>query len=112
MKKIILLIAFILTANFANSQTTKKKSNSKAISVQYSEEKALEFLEDYFSFYNADEAYRNPNVRRVSNNVFYISLQTCINKTEFLEDDFHWNAKVYVLKIQSSTKYTIKEKFE
>ncbi|HFG0566541.1 TPA: hypothetical protein ACGFUW_002323 [Flavobacterium psychrophilum] len=112
MKKIILIFAFILSVNLANSQTTKKNLNSKTISVQYTEEKALEFLEDYFSFYNADEAYRNPNVRRISNNVFYISLQTCINKAEFMEDDFHWNSKVLVLKIQSSTKYTIKEKFE
>jgi len=112
MKKIVLIVLIFLSANLANSQITKKKSNSKVISVQYSEEKALEFLEDYFSFYNAAEAYRNPNLRRISNNVFYISLQTCINEKEFMENDFFWHSKVLVLKIQSSTKYKIKEKFE
>lgn len=106
-----------MTANFANSQTAKKKSNIKSNSVQYSEEKALELIADYYEFYNADEEYNDPKVRRVSNNVFYVSVKYCHGGKDIcynedyngnkVKDDFFWRSKVLVLKIQSSTKYTV-----
>jgi hypothetical protein len=116
MKNIILLIALILTYNIANSQSTKKKINIKSNSVQYTEEKALELIADYYEFYNADEEYDNPVVRRISNNVFYVKVKYCSggkdicyeeNNGEQIKKDFFWNSKVLILKIQSSIKYTV-----
>ena len=123
MKKIILLFALLLTANLANSQNTKKKTTTKSSSVKYSEEKALELIADYYEFYNADEEYDNPVVRRISNNVFYVKVEYCNGgKDTCYESDynggtkkheFFWSSKALVLKIQSSTKYTVtvKENF-
>ena len=115
MKRIILLFAILLTSNFAFSQTTKKKSTTTK-RIRYSEEKALEFIADYYEFYNADEEYDNPVVRQISNNVFYVKVQYCSGGKEIcyeevdgekVKKDFFWNSKVLVLKIQSSTKYTV-----
>lgn len=111
MKHVILFL--ILTACTTGSLFAQKKSHSKqknSVSIKYDEDKALSCLYDYYTFYNADYTLRNAEVRRVSNNVFYISLQECTNKKEFKENDFFWQSKVLVLTITSSTKYIIKEK--
>ena len=92
------------------SQTTKKKSSViKKSSVKYSEEKALELVEDNYAFYDANNIYRYAKVRRVSNNVFYVSLEEC-DKTFADKGDVFWHAKVYVLTIGSNTKYKFQEK--
>lgn len=108
-----------------NAQTTKKKVVTK--STTYSEEHALECLEDYYEFYNADENYSNPKIRRISNNVFYISVKYCTGGKDicytkenigtwdnpiYIEKkrDFFWSSKVLVLTCTSKTKYIIKEK--
>jgi hypothetical protein len=125
MKKIVLIVLVILSANFANSQNTKKKTTTKSSGVKYSEEKALELIADYYEFYNADEKYENPVVRRISNNVFYVKVEYCNGgddicfdqrsvrnengTTEFIQvkNEHFWDSKVLILKIQSSTKYTV-----
>ena len=85
--------------------------------IKYSEEKALELIADYYEFYNADEEYDNPVVRQISNNVFYVKVEYCTGgkdtcyKSDYnggtIKHDFFWSSKVLVLKIQSSTKYTV-----
>ena len=108
-----LLLFILLTAFTTDALLSQQKSPStqkKKVSVKYDEEKALSCVFDYYAFYNADYSFRKAEVRRVSNNVFYISLQECINKKEFRENDFFWRSKVLVLTITSSTKYVIKEK--
>lgn len=118
-------IIFSFSIERVNSQTPKKKIASK--STVYSEEHALECLEDYYEFYNADESYSNPKIRRISNNVFYISVKYCNGGKEVCytkenigtwdtpiyvekKNDFFWNSKVLVLTCTSKTKYTIKVK--
>ena len=111
MKRVLLFL--LLTACTTDTLLAQQKSPSKQkkkVSVKYDEEKALSCVYDYYAFYNADYTFRNAEVRRVSNNVFYISLQECTNKKEFRENDFFWRSKVLVLTITSSTKYIIKEK--
>lgn len=122
MKKIILIIFVVLTSNFVGAQNTKKKTTSKNSSAKYSEEKALELLADYYEFYNADEEYENPVVRRISNNVFYIKVDYCNGGKDICYEsdynggtkkhEFFWHSKVLILKIQSPTKYTVNEKFD
>lgn len=106
-------------------QTTQKKTQSKA--TVYSEEHALECVQDYYEFYNADESYSDPKVRRVSNNVFYISVKYCSGGKDICytkenigtwdrpiyiekKHDFFWHSKVLVLTCTSKTKYTIRVK--
>lgn len=117
MKKIILIVFVLLTSNIANSQNTKKKTIAKSSSIKYTEEKALELIADYYEFYNADEEYDNPIVRQISNNIFYVKVEYCNGGKETCyqsdynggtkKHDFFWSSKVLVLKIQSSTKYTV-----
>ncbi len=111
MKHVILfLILTVFTTDTLLAQQKSSTKQKKKVSVKYDEEKALSCVYDYYTFYNADYTFRNPEVRRVSNNVFYISLQECTNKKEFRDNDFFWMSKVLVLTITSSTKYIIKEK--
>jgi len=109
-KLFLVLFTFTLSTLSVVAQTTKKKpSTTKKASVKYSEEKALELVEDNYTFYDAGNKYRNAKVRRVSNNVFYVSLEEC-SKDFADKGDFFWHAKVYVLTIASNTKYRFEEK--
>lgn len=123
----IIYLVFLLTiiGQQLYAQTTKKKPATKA--TVYSEEYALECVQDYYDFYNADEEYSDPRVRRVSNNVFYISVKYCSGGKSICytkenigswdrplysekKNDFFWNSKVLVLTCTSKTKYTIRVK--
>lgn len=97
---------------------SQKKPIKKASSVTYSEEQALEYIKDYYEFYNADETYSTPKVRRISNNVFYISLDYCNAGDSCFQQydsyrtrqDIFWRSKVLILTISPNDKYTVKVK--
>lgn len=75
--KNLALLVFTLTSIQSFSQSKINKKQSTQSSSQYSEKHALVCIEDYYEFYNADECYSDPKVRRVSNNVFYVSVKYC-----------------------------------
>lgn len=113
MKYVILFLGlnFCMTSvSFSQEKSSSPTKQKKHVPVKYDEGNALVCLYDYYEFYHADYTFRNEKIRRVSNNVFYISLQECLDKKEFKESDFFWSSKVFVLTIHSSKKYTIKEK--
>lgn len=71
------------------------------------ESEALSTLKDYYEFYNADQIYRNPKVRRVDNNTFRISLEECPKKGGFSSSNFFWHSKVVTLVINNDGTYSI-----
>ena len=72
-----------------------------------SEERALEIIEDYFSFYAAGVAYRRVKLRRVAKNIFKVSLETGDKKA--LEASgysaFFWQATVKTLTVRADGTY-------
>ncbi len=127
--KPLVLLVFTLTSMqlFSQSKVNKKQSNQS--SSQYSEMHALECIEDYYEFYNADECYSDPKVRRISSNVFYVSVKYCSGGKEIcykkenilntwnnpiyveVKNDFFWHSKVLVLTCASKTKYKVTIKY-
>jgi hypothetical protein len=122
---ILIGIISIMPIHPLSAQTTKKTTAQKT--TVYSEEHALECVQDYYEFYNADESYSDPKVRRVSNNVFYISVKYCSGGKDICytkenigtwdrpfyiekKHDFFWHSKVLILTCTSKTKYTIRVK--
>lgn len=119
MKKIVTILFCVLICTSAFAQKKKKKS------VNYTEEQALEYIDDYFKFYNSNEVYENPQARKISSNVFYVKVETCSGgnetcyKTEYYEgvgsikqrNEPFWHSQVLVLTINSNGKYTVKEKY-
>lgn len=117
-------IICIAPIQFLNAQNSKKKISTNITS--YSEDFALECVNDYYVFYNADECYREPKVRRVSSNMFYISLKCCsVGKSVcytkenigildpiYIEkpDERFWQSKVLILTCTSKKKYSIRVK--
>lgn len=71
----------------------------------HSEDEALALVKDYYEFYNAEMTYRNPKIRRISNNEFYVSLEECTNKEMYTNDEFFWRSTVHTLVINSDGKY-------
>ena len=69
------------------------------------EVEALSTLKDYYEFYNANEVYRRPKVRRVDNNTFRISLEECPKVFKHIE--FHWNSSVKTLVINNDGTYNV-----
>ena len=106
----------------------QKKKTTKKVTKSYTIEQALEYVDDYFSFYEADTAYDNPEARKISNNVFHIRVDVCKHgncyKTKIdwsnndiktvstgEKDSFWWESKLYVLTIGTGGKYSMKEKY-
>lgn len=108
------LLFFTATLN-TFSQTAKS-------SVKYSEDHAYSCVHDYFAFYKTDEHYEIIGLRRVSNNVFYVSIKTCSGPKEICYEEpnngallpkpkeLFWSSRVLVLTVTSKTKYSIKNK--
>lgn len=99
--------------NRSSIQNKNSKSINETIdtSKHFDESEALNLVQDYYDFYNADFAFKNPRVRRMTNNKFRISLKECINKEPFLSDDFHWSSVNYILTINNNGKYTMNRDF-
>ena len=127
---ILLTIMFITSCNLVAAQTSSKKKSTSTKAKYFSEDHALKCIEDYYDFYNADEHYLDPRIRRVSNNVFYVSVKYCIGGEEICFErknigtwdnpiyitgepkEFFWNSKVLVLTCTSETKYKVRVKGE
>ena len=69
------------------------------------EAQALQYIKDNYSFYEKDMRYRNVQLRRIDNNSFRVSLETCIKKGSFSNDDFFWNSQVRTLTVYNNGKY-------
>ncbi|PKV49588.1 hypothetical protein ATE84_1619 [Aquimarina sp. MAR_2010_214] len=106
-------------------QQNKSRRRTKTKSKFYTEQQALNFVKDWYGFYNAEWIYRNPRIRRSANNVFVVSLEEAtkstgrrtikINKdlttTETGEMIYTWYSNVYELTIANNGKYNFKPKF-
>lgn len=127
MKKIIFTAICFLIGIGAFAQ--QKKSTKKATTKSYTTEQAIAYIKDWFEFYNADCVYRNPQARKISNNVFHIKVDVCFskgncyreevityrvdgNKTKTVRNEYWWDTKVYILTIGTQGKYSVKEKFD
>lgn len=73
----------------------------------YSEQEALGYIKDYYSFYQPDILYRNVRLRRTGDNSFKVSLETTTSKGDFSNDDFFWSSQVYNLTISNDGKYKL-----
>jgi hypothetical protein len=73
----------------------------------HTEEEALRLIEDYYKFYNANKTFRNPQIRRIADNEFKVSLEECTNKEEFKENDFFWHSRVLTLEIKNDGSYVV-----
>ncbi|WP_438423019.1 hypothetical protein [Aquimarina macrocephali] len=106
-------------------QQNKPRKKAKTKSKFYTEQQALNFVKDWYGFYNAEWIYRNPRIRRSANNVFVVSLEeatkstgrrvTKINQdlttTKTKEMIYTWYSNVYELTIANNGKYSFKPKF-
>lgn len=80
-----------------------------------SEEKAILYIKDYYSFYEKDIQYRNIELRRIADNIFKVSVEECGWKSTSGEDpcdggDFYWSAKVRTLTVYNNGKFVYSEK--
>jgi len=73
----------------------------------HSEKEALRLIEDYYTFYYANMVYRNPQLRRIGDNKFSVSLQECTNKEVFKGNDFFWHSRVLFLTINNDGTYKV-----
>jgi|688.fasta_scaffold1349640_1 hypothetical protein len=92
-----------------NTLTIEKEEmeEKKRIAALHTEADALKLIKDYYEFYDADNIYRKPKVRRVSENVFRISLEECPRRGEFSNDNFFWRSTVIKLTIYEDGKYDV-----
>lgn len=86
-----------------NERIEQKKSE---ISL-HSEEEALRLIEDYYRFYYANKIYRNPQLRRIDDNKFRVSLEECINKEGFKENNMFWDSQLLTIEINNNNKYKV-----
>jgi hypothetical protein len=86
-------------------QRQREEQERLALIKHRSDEEALKLIKDFYEFYNADMIYRKPKVRRLSSNQFVISLEECVKKGGFSDQDFFWHSRVLNLTINSDDTY-------
>ena len=91
-------------------------NTSQATGKYYSEAEAIDFVKDYYNFYNADYIVKNIRVRRISNNKFQVSLEEMSkNIMEIKEsiaklkgEEVKWDSNNYTLTIFNENNYILK----
>lgn len=92
--------------NYESLLEEKKQEELERNRIPFiSEAQALNYIKDFFDFYNKDMTYRNVVLRRISDNSFRVSLETCTNKGDFSNNDFFWTSSVRTLTVHSNGKY-------
>ncbi|UUV22621.1 DUF3450 domain-containing protein [Paenimyroides aestuarii] len=85
----------------------KYKPKGKTLSSKtFSEQEAINTVNDYYNFYERDYVIRNVKVRRQTNASFWVSYEKVNRK--FAENDFHYNAETKVLEFYDDNKYQLK----
>lgn len=112
-----ILLCFIVSINAYSQKKTTKKTTPQ---INYTEQQAIDYIADYYSFYNADEIYTDAVARKISKNVFHVSVKycnggkdTCYKKNYDgfeVKDEMFWSSKVLILTIFKNGKYEVKEK--
>ena len=89
--------ALVVEKKLIESQTKEKKF--------YSESQALQYLEDYYSFFRRNYTYRDPVIRRSTDNTFLISLEES-EKINAEPNKEQWMAVLWSLKINANGTYS------
>lgn len=71
------------------------------------ESQALDYIKDYYDFYDSDVDYRNVRLRRLEDNVFTVSLEECTKKGSFSDNDFFWTSRIKRLTVNSDGTYKL-----
>lgn len=95
----------LIEAEYEKLVEEKQIAEAEAMRNYHPESEAIRLLEDYYAFYNANMVYRNPNIRRVNNNTFKISLEECQKRLRDFE--MYWNSSVKTLVINNDGTYQI-----
>lgn len=84
----------------------KRQEEIRRNSVPFvTEEQALSYIDDHFSFYDRDTKYRNVALRRLSDNTFTVAIETCTKKGNFSNDNFFWTSSTRTLTVYPDGKY-------
>jgi hypothetical protein len=67
------------------------------------EEQAMQYINDNYSFYDKNKLYRNVQLRRITSNSFDVSLDE--KSKAFSHNDFNWLSRVKRLTVYNNHKY-------
>ena len=85
----------------------KKQAEIEKSKIPYvTEEKAMEYIVDNYSFYEKDIKYRNVELRRSKKNIFLVSLQEC--PRGFGYGEAFWISRVRTLTVYGDSEYIYK----
>jgi len=87
----------------------KQKEEERLKELVHTEEEALRLVGDYYEFYNSNMKYKNPKIRRTSNDSFQVSVQECLKKTGYCDNETFWNSKVLTLTINKDKSYKVEK---
>ena len=89
-----------------NELVKYKPKGSILSSKTFSEQEAINTVNDYYSFYERNYVIRNIQVRRKSNASFWVSYEKV--SRQFAESDFHYNSETKVLEFYENDSYQLK----
>jgi hypothetical protein len=95
-------------------------NTSQATGKYYSEAEAIDYVKDYYNFYNADYIVKNIRVRRIANNKFHVSLEEMSKRIYEMEKSMNslkgadvvaLESNNYILTISNNKEYTLIRQF-
>lgn len=89
------------------NQLGNHNPNKNILSTKtFSEEEAINTINDYYDFYERNYVIRNVKVRRKSNSSFWVSYEKVNRK--FVDQDFHYNSETKTLEFYENGNYQLK----
>ncbi len=81
------------------------------IEIDQDDKEIISFLKEYYKFYNRDHIFRNPIVKKIDDYNYDVSIEECIGKDNFKNDEFFWHAKVIQISRQENGDLKIGRRF-
>jgi len=86
-------------------QNTEKYNSAESQfeeNTNQEDKEVISFLKEYYKFYNRDHIFRNPIVKKTDVYNYDVSVEECISKDNFKNDEFFWHAKVIQISRQEN----------
>ncbi len=87
------------------------KNQYEEIEISQDDKEIISFLKEYYKFYNRDHIFRNPIVKKTDDYNYDVSIEECISKDNFKNDEFFWHAKVIQISRQENGDLKIGRRF-
>src|SRR5690606_1122547 len=85
-----------------------KTDQENHIAFTSEEKQVIDFLDEYYQFYNRDKIYRNPIIKKIDQSTFRVSVEQCLSKGGFKEREIFWDSEIWEITLDENNEFQIR----